>query len=355
MSQQQANFADLLVSYYERTRAAAAARNIYHEGRTWKYSPLGTEFAFSVRDWPGEVKEIASGVDDLFVCYSVVEVASLAGFICEPDESTFWQDMGVVLESAFAADYLSGWLNLPLIRLLRSRLNGVKIALRDESDEITDSIMAFLDLDRRYRLAEGDAAFALMSAGLSRHGPQALTDLVNVCEDPQMFTDQLLSPPDERDKAGRDLHALSWLFGFCFELNELVDRLSRIPLLQAAVWSRYQYWLGNKALQFRNNVCLIHGLLESWLDTGKVSAEAGKEIENYTDRSWQVINALTSEQYALLLEKIATDASKLVDEKAGQQHSIPLVLDEPIPRFELAEEDWESGKQSHDQTLGMDA
>lgn len=355
MSQQQANFADLLASYYERTSAAAAARNIRHEGRTWRYSPLGTEFAFSFRDRPGEVKEIVSGVDDLFRCYSVMEIASLAGFICEPDESTFWQEVSVVLESAFATTYLSDWLDLPLIRLLRSRLNGAKIALREESDDITDSIMAFLDLDRRYRLAGGDAAFALMSAGLSRHGPQALADLVNVCEDPQAFTEQLLSPPDERDKTGRDLHALSWLFGFCFELDELVDRLSRIPLLQAAVWSRYQYWLGNKALQFRSNVFMIHGLLGSWVDTGKLSAEAGKEIENYTDRSWHVINALTSDQYALLLERIATNASKLVDEKAGQQHSIPLILDEPIPRFGLAEEDWELRTESHDETLGADA
>jgi len=355
MNRQEANFADLLVSYYERRPAAAAARNIRHEGRTWKYSPSRTEFASSFGDRPGEVKEIASGVNDLFRCYSVMEIASLARFICAPDESPFWQEASVVLESAFAATYLSDWLDLPLIRLLRSRLNGVNIALREESDDITDSIMAFLDLDRRYRLAGGDSAFALMSAGLSRHGPQALADLVNVCEDPEAFTEQLLSPPDERDKTGRDLHALSWLFGFCFELDELLDRLSRIPVLQAAVWSHYQYWLSNKAKQFRHNVFIIHGLLQRWLHKGKLSAEAGKEIENYTDRSWRAIDALTSQQYALLLERIATNASKLVDEKAGEQHSIPLMLDEPIPRFGLAEEDWELGTKSHDETLGADA
>lgn len=355
MRPQHANFADLLVSYHERTPAAAAARNIYHEGRTWNYAQPVTEFVSPFRDRPGEVKEIASGVNDLFRCYSAMEIASLAGFICEPDEAPFWQEASVVLESAFAATYLSDWVGLPLIRLLRSRLNGVKIALREESDDLTDAIMAFFDLDRRYRLADGDAAFALMSARLSRYGPQALTGLVDVCEDPEAFTEQLLSPPDERDKAGRDLHSLSWLLGFCFELSELMDQLSRIPVLQAAIWGHYQRWLGNKATQFRDNVFIIHGLLGSWVDTGKLSAEAGKEVENYTGRSWRAIDAITSEQYALLLERVAINATKLVGERAGHQPTIPLVLDEPIPHFGVAEENWELGTKGHDEILGADA
>lgn len=352
MNLQEANFEDLLVSYYKKSPAIAAAKCIGSEGREWNYQPSPTEFDPPFRRGSRETKSIASGLRDLFRCYCVIEIAALAGIVADPDNSPFWQETKVVLDSTFAARYLREWLDLPLIRLLKSRLNGVRISLHKESDEITDSVMAFLDLDRRYRLAKGDVHFALMSTGISKYGPQPLSALVKACSNPQVFVEHLLCPPDEREKGGEAVHGVSWLFGFCLELDELLKQLTAVPVLQAAIWSRYEYWLGNKPSQLRSNALLIHSLFETWQETQ--DSKAQEEIESYTDRSRRAIDAVTSDEYALLLDRVAVNATKL-SEQAAMEGSVTLDLREQVAGFGLADENWKLQAESQDQILGADA
>ncbi|HEV2805696.1 MAG TPA: hypothetical protein VGW57_12285 [Chthoniobacterales bacterium] len=352
MNRQEANFQDLLTSYYERTPAFAAAKHIDSEGHTWEYTAPQTEFDSPFETRSNAVKEIASGARDLFRCYSVLEIAALAGFIREIDKSAFGREVRVILESAFAATYLAEWLDLPLIRLLKARLNGVDITLPEESDDITDCVMAFLDLDRRYRLARGDAHFALVSARFSNYAPNPLRHLLKVCEDPKAFAEQLLCPLEEREKGGEELHGLSWLFEFCFELEELLNRLEGVPILQAAIWGHYQRWLGHKETTFRGHASLIHGLFESWSAT--LGEEAAQEITSYTSRSWRAVEAVTSDEYAPLLERVATNATTLAGQGRGVQQSIKLVSGKPLS-FELAAEDWKLKTQNQDEIMGADA
>jgi hypothetical protein len=104
----EANFQDLMGAYYRGTRAREAAAYLRTEIEAHHFLQLANLLR-DYRERPiysvDEVKTRAA-VDDLMICYDVLEVAALEAFILPPDRSSFWEETQLILDNRQVRDYL---------------------------------------------------------------------------------------------------------------------------------------------------------------------------------------------------------------------------------------------------------
>lgn len=211
MNLQQANFEDLLATYYLGTAAHEAAQQLGNLIRAEQHLRLAT----LLRDYReraiylDEEIKLRAATDRLMSCCSVMEIASLTGFVPELRQTDFGMAMLPILENKHVRRYYEEFYPTKLPQLFRYRLAGthrtIEKADRPDSD---GRVMAFLDLDRRF-MEKLDDGYLLRMLDSFRIQGYRFSDVVAVVSKPEEFINRLLLAPEERDALSRALNEFS--------------------------------------------------------------------------------------------------------------------------------------------------
>lgn len=229
---QQANYESLLDSYYQNTTAHQAAEHLGSLIQDKK----GQELAILLRDYREEAitssREInlRAATDRLMKCCSVMEIASLARFIPDLRQTKFGLEMHAILENEYVRRYYEEFYPEKLPLLFRFRLAGKNLASENiEASNINGTIIAFLDLDRRFMETLDDSYLLRMLDSFTIDGYR-FSDIIDLINRPSEFIHYLLMEPKERETLSHAVNELSLFMQFCFDLKCLLSRSSSYPI-----------------------------------------------------------------------------------------------------------------------------
>ena len=308
MSILEANFQTLRAQYFELTPAREAAGHLLSEIRARRFD----ELAELLRDYrvkpicnPKEVDRRAA-VDSLLVCYSVMEIAILAGFISSPDGSAFWTDAKTILDSPEVRRYYVEFYPIRLPQLLWLRLRGVHERRDEHPSLLVTSLFQFIELDRRF-LETLDDGYLLRMLDSFTIGGQRFEDLVELIRSPSAVVNHLLTVPEERDVLGRALYEFGEFLRFCFDLDQLLDQLRDRELLQSEIWCHYSYWFDILGERTNKRLGLVLEQFLEWKPDDD-DPEAAKQILLYVEHAMDVLKKLTSKGYPAPVDALLRQA-----------------------------------------------
>ena len=301
MNIQEANFQDLVTSYFDSPPAKEAANYLLDAIRAKRFDELAESLR---RDRErgqeiGSAQEIArrAKVDSLLIGYSVLEIATMAGFIVPPDGSRFWRDAETILENPQVRWYDATHYPLRLSQLLAQRIQGQHRAIEKDPSSVVESFLRFLELDRRF-INTLMGGYLLRMLEFSSVNGCWFDDVVKLIQRPEEFVRRILVSPNKRDVPDQVLYELGLFMQFCFDLRRILNQLQGHDLLQSEVWSHYSYWFGiiGENLDGRLGVALDQFL--QWQPRTN-DPKAAIEIREYVRDAREVIKDLTVRAYAL--------------------------------------------------------
>ena len=296
---QWANFEDLLASYYHRTAAHEAAEHLGDLIRG--HQPL--QVATLLRDYrdraitsPNEIR-LRAATDRLMTCCSVMEIASLTDFVPDLRQTAFATEILPILENKHVRRYYEEFYPTKLPRLFRCRLTGANSSIDHLDDTASSgSVMAFLDLDRRFMEKLDDGYLLRMLDSFTIQG-YWFSDVVEIIDKPQEFINHLLLAPKERDARSQALTEFSLFMQFCFDLRELLSQLESQPLPQSAIWNHYSYWFDIIGEKLRDQLGDALSRFLEWKPVGE-DKDAAKAVQTYVSDARAVLTVLTSRKFA---------------------------------------------------------
>lgn len=305
MNLQEANFHDLLDVYYFGTSAKRAEGHLIsllHGEQDAALKTLLRDYrTMAVR----KREEIAlrAGVDRLMNCYSIMEIASLGGLIADSRSSEFGRNALTILEHKHVRRYYEEFYPTRLPELFRWRIAGCVASRCDAQGSSSHlHIMAFLELDRRFMRSLEDDVFLRMldSFWIGGYG---FRDVVETIGRPRDFMEHLLRDPEEWDVISKALNQFSIFMQFCLDLDRLLGRSRKHPLLQSAMWNHYSYWFEiiGESLSER-----LGEALERFVDWKPTTSnkDAAAEIQSYVGAAKEVLMRLTSRAYLKPIEQV---------------------------------------------------
>ena len=298
MNVQQANFEDLLAAYYGGTKARTAARMLLGLIRREDHLRL----ANLLRDyrrrsvWSEQAIADRAAVDQLMICYSVVEIASLTGMVPDLRDTAFGKESGRILEHKQVRRYYEEFYPTRMPQLFRHRLAGNGTAqTRQPVESVSAAFMAFLELDRRFMENLEDETLLRMLDSFKIDG-YWFKDVVAIIKKPKVFIEHLMCAPAKRDARSWALQEFSIFMQFCFDLHELLGRLDKQPVLQSAIWNHYSYWFEIIGDELHEQLGTALDKFLSWKPPpGK--RDAGRKIQKYVLEARSVLKNLTSRKY----------------------------------------------------------
>lgn len=304
MNIQRANFEDLLSAYYYGTDAHKAVEYIGSLMQSSKHMQLATLLRdhrirpiYSIREI-----EMRAATDRLMNCCSIMEIASLAGFIPPFKTSEFATTVQPILQDKHVRRYYEEFYPTILPKLLRYRLEGKNCETK-ASSHTNATFRVFLGIDRVFMEKLDDGILLHMLDSFTIQGYR-FDDVVDIIGDPQEFTRRLLLPPDQRDIPSMALAELSLFMEFCFDLHRLLKSAKTERLLQSALWRHYAYWfdiIGEKLGQHLGDALsqFLH-----WKPQGG-SENGVKAIREYVDEARFVLKDLCSQLFAGPIDDLA--------------------------------------------------
>src|SRR5579863_8549231 len=275
-----ANFEDILAAYYNGTQAEAAARHLIpliRDKNRLKLSGLlrnhRTKSVFS----PQQIK-LRAGFDQLLICCSAMEIASLAGFILDVQHTEFGATILEILDDKLIRRYYESYYPTKLPQLFCCRLAGIHTFVGPEANGSAANVLAFLDLDRRFMEQLEDGYFLRLLDAFTIDG-YAFRDLVALVHKPDQFISRLLASKKEDNPLSKALKEFSLFMQFCFDLRQLLSATPS-PILRSAIWNHYGYWfdiIGDK-LKDQLGTALLQFL--DWTSTVD-DWNAGKAVQGY--------------------------------------------------------------------------
>jgi superfamily II DNA or RNA helicase len=299
MNLQLANFQDLLATYYYGTAAHKVAKRL----GDWIRHNEEARLATLLRDY--REKEITSSreiglraaTDRLMNCCSVMEIASLAGFVQGLQRTDFGMGMRIILENKHVRQYYEHSYPTKLPQLFRCRLKGTNQATeRVDPSESHVSILSFLDLDRHFMENLEDGFFLRMVDSFWIEG-YGFSDMVALISNPEELTRRLLLAPEERDVLSTALNEFSLFMEFCFDLERLLSNIESKPLLQSAMWNHYSYWFDIIGDELNEQLGLALSQFLEWkAKTGDMNSAGA--VQTYVSKARAVLETLTSRRFA---------------------------------------------------------
>lgn len=310
MNLQLANFEDLLATYYYGTEASEAAEHLGELIRGERHLQLATLLR-DYRDRAITLKreiELRATTDRLMNCYSIMEIASLTGFVPELQQTDFGLAMRPILENKYVRLYYEEFYPTKLPQLFRCRLAGTNRVIENIDRTISNgSVLAFLDLDHRFMEKLDDSYFLRMLDSFAIQGYR-FSDLVELINEPEEFIKHLLLAPKELDLLSLALNEFSLFMQFCFDLHQLLAQTESQPLLQSAMWNHYSYWFDIIGDKLRTQLGDALSRFLEWKPEGGAE-DAAKAVQTYVLEARNVLEALTSRRYAepvdALLKKVS--------------------------------------------------
>lgn len=312
MNLQFANFENLLATYYYDTTAHKAAEhlvNLIQGNKQRKLDTLLRDYRKIAIILPEEI-ELRAATDRLMKCCSIMEIASLAAFVPRLQQTNFGVTMRAILEDRYVRRYYEEFYPEKMPQLFRCRLSGTNTAI-DEIDphDLNHTIMAFLDLDRRFMETLDDGDLLSMLDSFTIEGCR-FSDVINLVKIPDKFVSHLLLAPKKRDVRSRALNEFSLFMQFCFDLKQLLLQTESYALVQSAMWSHYGYWfdiIGNELAKQLGDA--LSQFLE-WKPVGD-NQDAAKAVQKYVAAARDVLGVLTSKMFARpindLLKKVLVE------------------------------------------------
>ena len=306
---QRANFEDLRERYFQASPADVAVEVLLEAIREKKHLYLSTLLRDyrerAVRD-PKEI-ELRAAVDALLIGYSVMEMAVLSGFILPPEASPFWKEAESILSNNQMRRYYVEFYPIRLPQLLLLRLQGRHTATEAQSPTLIGTLLQFLELDYRFMRELNDSELLRMLDSFW-YGGVGFPHIVDLIASKDEFVRSMLRPPEERDLRDKVLHQFSLFMQFCFDLQALLDRVDKHPLLQSELWHHYSYWFGIIGQQMQRQLGEAVDQFLAWEAAG-ASKEQATEIRDYVAKANAVVKKLVSPSYRepvdRLLEQLA--------------------------------------------------
>jgi hypothetical protein len=303
-----ANFQDLRNVYYERVHVASAAEYLRTAIARREHMQLANVLRDHHRQSVYSPRErfLRAGVDDLLLCYSVLEIAALTRFIGEPDGGAFWEEAKSILGNTQVRNYYEKFYPVSLPQLLRVRLSSAHGRVETNSESLPNLFLEFLALDRRFMVTLNDSFLLSMLDSFTIRGHR-FSDIVKLIAEPEEFIRRLLLPPGSREIPDQVLQDFSHFLQFSIDLHNLLGDLQNYPLVQSEIWSHYSYWFGiiGEKLQKRMGEALNQFL--SWVPSNK-NDQRTKEIQNYVANADGIIKGLTSPIYEAPVRRLLEQA-----------------------------------------------
>jgi hypothetical protein len=309
---QGANLQDLIKVYYYGTDAHTAADNLLAligRNDNLRLSVLlrdhRTRPVYSVREI-----ELRAATDELLNCGGILEIASLTGFISDIQKSTIGERLRIIYGNKHVRRYYESYYPTKLPQLFLARLRGHHSTHeREEEADTIRLVLSFLELDRTFTIHLNNCELLRMLDSFQIDSVR-FSDIVQIIEDPQTFSDYLLRSPDDQDVTSRAINQLSMLMQFCFDLNRLLADASKHPLLRSAMWSHYGYWFEIIGDEIRDRLGFALNQFLKWKPLGN-KKEAFSEVHSYVSRARLVLSDLTSRQFAMPVENLLLEIEKL--------------------------------------------
>ncbi|MDB6027363.1 MAG: hypothetical protein JWM68_3586 [Verrucomicrobiales bacterium] len=313
MNLQVANFEDLLQTYYHGTSAHTAAthlRNLIVHGPHLQLENLLRDFRQRAIVSDHEIK-LRAATDRLMTCYSIMEIASLIGFIADIHRTEFGAEAIIVLEDKQVRQYYEEFYPTKLPRLFRFRLTGKSYGLSRAANPVTGgNFIAFLDLDRRFMENLEDRYLLRMLDSFTIDG-YWFSDVVELIGTPEAFIDHLLRSSEDRDARSCALFEFSIFMQFCFDLKELLERFGSQPLLQSAMWNHYGYWFDIVGKQLNEQLGAALARFLQW-EPRSGRKEVVDEVRTYVSEAQTALKLLTSRAYSSPVDTVL----KTMEDKA---------------------------------------
>jgi hypothetical protein len=296
------NFQDILSDYFYGTGALSATETLLNAitkcKKAWMKRMLRHHGEWPVSD-SYEI-QFRDAVDDLIVCYNVLEVAITGGLILQPENnSQFWNDARVILENEFVRYYYVNLYPERLPQLLLLRLQCKFGYIEDGPTRVL--VMSFFDLDRQFIQNHRGRYLLKMLDDFTIAGYRFL-DVSSLLESPEKFIKSLLKNPDEKSILDEAVHELDLFLEFCFKLYDMILRSEPWPLLQSEIWLRYSYWFDIIGVQLNHH---LGKALDKFLTWPPLSADQNlSEIQNYVDRARRTLKYLLSAKYTSYADKM---------------------------------------------------
>ncbi len=329
MNLQLANFQDLLATYYYGTAAHEAAKCLDDLIKGQQDLGLGT----LLRDYrekgitsTDEIR-LRSAIDRLMNCCSVMEIASLAGFVQGLQRTDFGIQMRSILENRHVRQYYEEFYPIKLPQLFRYRLKGTNqsIEMADPSESHA-RILSFLNLDRHFSENIEDRYFLRMLDSFTIEGYR-FGDIVDVIGHREEFIRYLLLAPEDRDPLSSALYEFSLFMEFCFDLERLLSNAESRSLLQSAMWNHYGYWfdiLGNE-LNERLGSALSQFL--EWKPK-KGDVHGTSEIQTYVSKARAMLDTLTCRRFTEPVDALLVAVSRC--EREIREHETDMNAEIPF-------------------------
>jgi hypothetical protein len=296
---QQANFEDLLATYYLGTAAHEAAQHLGRLARTEQHLELATLLRdYRERGIHSRTEiELRAATDRLMTCCSVMEIASLTGFVPELRQTDFAMAMLPILENKHVRRYYEDFYPTKLPQLFRHRLSGTnRVIEKSDRSDTYSRVMAFLDLDRRF-MEQLDDGYLLRMLDSFRIEGYWFSDVVAVVRKPEEFISRLLLAPEERDALSRALNEFSLFMQFCFDLQRLLTLTQPQPLLQSAIWNHYSYWFDIIGMELNEQLGDALSQFLAWKPEGD-DIDASNAVQTYVAEARAALETLTSRRFA---------------------------------------------------------
>lgn len=306
MNIQLANFEDLLTTYYYGTAAHKAAQHLLDLIRSEQHQQLATllrDYSERAITSPREI-ELRAATDRLMSCYSIMEIASLTGYVQELQQTDFGIGMLPILENKHVRQYYEQFYPTKLPQLFRYRLAGTNHYVIERNDHLdsNDSLILFLEIDRLFMEKLDDGYLLRMLDSFTIQGYR-FTDVMELINKPEEFVNYLLIDPEERDTLAKALYEFSLFMQFCFDLRQLLAQTGAQPLLQSAMWNHYSYWFDIIGEELREQLGEALSQFLKWKPEGN-NKDAAKAVQSYVLEARTVLETLTSRAFAEPLDTL---------------------------------------------------
>lgn len=299
MNVQQANLEDLLATYYDGTSARYAARLL----RRLIDRHAEAQVAELLRDYrkrpitSATEMEVRADVDRLLTCYSMLEIAAIAGFVpgnLEDHARHAMAEARHILGHEHVRKYYEMYYPMRLPRLLYRRLKGHHAYRERPAEGLLETMLALLDLDRRFTSQLEDGTLLRMLDSFVINGC-SFDDVVAVIANPEKFIDMLLLEKHAADPRAQAVRELGPFTEFCFDLQALLRRAADHPVLQSTIWSYYGYWFEIIGVELRASLEDAMDQFLLWQPPAE-SVQTAQDVQRYVASVKSVLTDLTSGQ-----------------------------------------------------------
>jgi hypothetical protein len=300
------NLRELTVQYRDHNKRASDAARMLDERQgdeAYLKELLRDHLVYGIYDQ--DELYLRDAVDELLSFYSLIEIACLMSFVPPELPGEFAKRAMVHLTQPALRVYYENYYPLLLPRQLRRRLNGEHRLTEQPWEDGPSIFMQLLNINDAVQRDEHVDRFLEFLDDY--YGKYSWIDLRLLISDPHKFFHHMAIEPKDQTPLDHGLHGFRKFLLFCYQFDEFLEQLDRLPLFQSAAWHYHAYWFD----LLRNKMGdLLNAAIEQCTGLAKLSeADEDQGTANYgINRLRQVIGRLIDSPYRTALLQVNAKA-----------------------------------------------